>query len=98
MVYEEMTWRSMRSAPKDGTPILAWRWDIQSAVIVRYGSAAELLTEEELETWGRDKSHEPAWFFAGFVSGGRLDSEEVLSRWMPRPGVGASNSFLKDNP
>lgn len=71
------------SAPKDGSEILAWRHDA-GWMLIRWVAPCDFLHEKELESI--KDSEEPDWFFADFVSGGRLNCGEP-THWLPMPPV-----------
>ena len=81
-----MKWISIKSAPKDGTEILGWRKDC-GCILIRWACAEEFLTESEVEAggWNDDDLFLEDWFYADFVSGGRLDGAEAPTHWMLLP-------------
>lgn len=79
-----MNWQPIASAPKDGTEILAWRADC-GIVLVRWTCMDDFCTESEIEKVSEEDAMQRDWFFADFVSGGRLEGEEVPTHWMPLP-------------
>ena len=79
-----LTWKTMESAPRDGTEILACRKDC-GTLLVRYTSPIEFMTDEELEGLDQESSEAHDWFYADFISGGRLDGDEVPTLWTALP-------------
>lgn len=75
--------RSIESAPKDGTEILLWRKDA-GWFLARWIAPCDFLHEMELERMGLKDTEEPDWFYADFVSGGRVD-DGAPTHWMPLP-------------
>ena len=77
-------WQPIRTAPKNGTEILAYREDA-GVFIARYASASEFLTEQEVEEqgWTDEDLFSEDWFCADFVSGCRLDGSLAPTHWMP---------------
>ena len=70
-----LEWRPIEEAPRDGTEIDVWREDA-GVIRARWTALSEFLTDKELEQYTLDEIDEPGWFFADFVSGGRLDDGE----------------------
>ena len=82
-------WLPIATAPQNGTEILAWREDA-GCLLVRWISPEEFLTDRELADWRRDGCTDDAieqqdWFYADFLSGGRLEGDEAPTHWMPLP-------------
>jgi hypothetical protein len=67
-----LQWRPIEEAPRDGTEIDVWREDA-GVIRARWTSLSEFLTDKEMEQYTLEYIDEPGWFFADFVSGGRLD-------------------------
>lgn len=78
-----MDWQLIDTAPKDGTEILGWK-DEYGIILIRWTSPIEFLTEEECVKIG-DSSEQEDWFYADFVSGGRLEGDAIPTHWMPLP-------------
>lgn len=79
-----MNWQPIETAPKNGTEILAWREDA-GVLLVRWTAPMEFLTEAECENLLGDSAEEYDWFYADFVSGGRLEGDLTPTHWMPLP-------------
>jgi len=79
-----LTWKTMESAPRGGTEILAWRKDC-GTLLVRYTAPIEFMTDEELEGLDQESPETYDWFYADFISGGRLDRDETPTPWTPLP-------------
>lgn len=77
-------WRTMETAPKDGSTILAWREDA-GCLLVRWTSASEFLTDTEQEKMPEESLFQSDWFYADFISGGRMEGGESPTHWMPLP-------------
>lgn len=75
-------WQPIETAPKDGTEIIVWREDA-GTFMARWIEPANFLTEKEIENWSEHDVWEPDWFYADFVSGGRL--EPGPTHWTPLP-------------
>lgn len=72
------------TAPKNGTEILAWREDC-GWMICRWIAPIDFITTSELEKNPCDSDEEEDWFYADFIQGGRLESDEAPTHWMPLP-------------
>jgi len=83
---EMNSWITIDTAPKDGTEILGWRPDC-GTLLIRWDCAESFMTEREVETSGMDDDDLFAedWFCADFISGCRLEGDEVPTHWMPLP-------------
>ncbi len=79
-----MEWQPIETAPTDGTEVLVWRQDC-GILLARFMCAAEFLTDDELEKMDEDDAWQDDWFCADFVSGSRLEGDEVPTHWMPLP-------------
>lgn len=79
-------WKTIDSAPKDGTEVLAWRVDC-GPFIARYTSCDAFMTDNEIESSGIDEESlfSKDWFYADFIQGGRADGSETPTHWMPLP-------------
>lgn len=82
--------QSFDSAPRDGTEILAWREDA-GWLLIRWVAPCDFLNEKELEQMALEDTEDPDWFYADFVSGGRLDCGEP-THWMPMPDAPNADS------
>jgi len=86
----DLLWRKIDSAPKDGTEILGWRKDC-GVILVRYSSMVDFMSDGELEREisEHDLDEETIesydWFYADFLTGGRLEGSETPTLWMPLP-------------
>ncbi len=85
-VSHEVGWQPIATAPKDGTEMLGFRED-GGIMLMRWTSLSEFLTDGEIEAAGYDEDilFQPDWFYADFVSGGRLDGDIAPTHWMPLP-------------
>ena len=79
-----MEWQTAETAPKDGTEFLAWREDC-GTMLVRWIAPAEFLHEAELVGLDEDDIHEEDWFYADFVSGGRVQNDGMFTLWTHLP-------------
>lgn len=77
-------WKSIESAPKDGSEILGWRAD-SGVLLIRWSSAAEFLTDAELDKWDEEAASQEDWFYADFVAGDRLEGDCLPTHWQPLP-------------
>lgn len=79
-------WQPIETAPKDGREILVWRDDC-GILLARWTSPAEFLTDAECEQSGMtdDDLHKEDWFYADFISGGRMEGAEAPTKWMKMP-------------
>jgi len=80
------TWQPIETAPKDGTEILGWG-EYTGIMLMRWIAPCDFLHESELSKMNDSES--PDWFYADFVTGGRLD--DPMTHWMPCPLPPASN-------
>jgi hypothetical protein len=87
----EQGWRTIDSAPKDGTEVQGWREDC-GPILVRWTSAGDFLTDAEAEESGmtEEQLYEESWFYADFVQGGRLAADEYPTHWQPLPSAPGS--------
>lgn len=86
----EDKWNLIESAPKDGTEIIGFRKDC-GALLIRWVSPADFLTDQELEKFPQETIFEPDWFYADFVSGGRMSNDGNPTHWMPLPAPPATD-------
>lgn len=77
-------WQPIETAPKDGTEILGYRADC-GVLLIRWTCPFEFCTDEELEKMGEDSAGQDDWFYADFLTGGRLEGSETPTHWMPLP-------------
>jgi len=77
-------WRLIETAPKDMTEILGWREDA-GVMLIRWTAPIDFLTESELDELDEETADAEDWFFADFVTGGRLEGSEAPTHWMPLP-------------
>ena len=78
------TVKTIETAPKDGTEILAWREDC-GWFIARWMRAADFLTESEQEKLAEDSLFAHDWFGADFVAGFRAEGSETPTHWVALP-------------
>jgi hypothetical protein len=84
-------WQPIETAPKNGDEILLCSTvGDYGAVLCRWTSLIDVLTEREIEAMANDGMSEDDlnnqyWFFADFIQGGRLDSNYGPTHWMPLP-------------
>jgi hypothetical protein len=80
-------WRSIESAPKDGTDVLVFAPEVGVAVLARFAAPCDFMTEHEGRRY--DISDEdwdaPDWFAADFIQGCRLTNDGKPTHWMPLP-------------
>ena len=79
-----MNWQPIETAPKDGTEILVWRYDIGSVLIARWDAPANFMTDRECEEIGPG-AEQYDWLYVDFVAGGRMEGPEAPTHWMPLP-------------
>jgi hypothetical protein len=85
-----LTWRTMDSAPKDGTDILVYREDA-GVFMASWYAAQDRMTDADIERECRDadaRGESTDWleqedWFCG--QGFRLEGDEVPTHWMPLP-------------
>ena len=78
-------WRTMHDAPKNGTEILGWRADC-GILLIKYMSASELFSEEELKDVDDDDTlFKDDWWATCWNGVWRLEGDEVPEFWMPLP-------------
>ena len=77
-------WQPIETAPKDGVELIGWRKDC-GAILIRWTSCSELMTEPEIEQSGIDDAtlFSEDWFCAG----GRLEGCEIPTHWMSLPAA-----------
>jgi len=83
----EMKWKPIKTAPRDGSEILGWREDC-GILLVRWTAPIDFMTTSELEAEASEDDEWMEtydWFYADFVSGGRLDGDEAPTHWHPLP-------------
>lgn len=78
-----MNWQPIETAPKDGTEILGRRKGC-GVLLVRWDAPENFLTEDECKELG-ETAEAYDWMCADFVQGGRLEGDEIPTRWMPLP-------------
>lgn len=78
-----VSWQPIETAPKDGTEVWLWRRDA-GVFLGRYTCMLDYLTEAELEPFDRETIEQMDWFYADFVSGGRVTDGEP-THWHPLP-------------
>lgn len=74
-------WQPIETAPKDGTPIWLYRED-SDAFLGRWIAPCDFLNEAEYD--GVQGWDDPDWFFADFVSGGRV-TDGAPTHWQSTP-------------
>lgn len=77
-------WQPIETAPKDGSEILGYRDDC-GALLMRWTSLGEFLTESELSEYDEETTYQEDWFYADFICGGRLENDQAPTHWMPLP-------------
>lgn len=75
-------WKPIETAPMDGSEILIASPDF-GVVMARWICPSDFLHDREIERLGIANPDDNDWFFADFVSGGRLG--EKPTHWMPIP-------------
>lgn len=80
----ELRWLPIECAPRDGTELLGWREDA-GALLIRWTCPEDFCTDDELAGLSVEDQEQYDWFYADFVSGGRLDDIEQPTHWMPLP-------------
>lgn len=81
----QVGWQPIETAPRDGTEILACRPDC-GVFLARFVAPCEFLAlSENLGIGLSDEDWQTQdWFFADFVSGGRV-TDGAPTHWMPLP-------------
>lgn len=75
-------WRPISEAPKDGTPIIAYREDA-GVFLARYTSPQNFCTEAELEEMGHESAEQEDWF----CGDDRLEGTEIPTLWRSMPAA-----------
>ena len=82
---DAMTWRTIDSAPKDGTEILAWREDC-GVVIAAWTCQSNLMTDDEIERADLgDSADDCDWFSAYGFGCDWMSGGEAPTYWLPMP-------------
>jgi hypothetical protein len=82
-------WQPIETAPKDGSELLGYREDC-GVLLMRWTCLGEFLTDAELEPYSEAATYAEDWFYADFISGGRLEGQETPTHWMPLPASPSS--------
>ena len=79
-------WKTIDTAPQDGTEILGYREDC-GVLLIRWCALEDFFTDQELEctNFTDEEIQEQDWFFADFSQGDRLSSSGDATHWMPLP-------------
>lgn len=77
-------WKTIDTAPQDGTEILGWRNDA-GVMLMRYVCPAQFLEEDAIEEMDDEDAYSEGWFCADFPECERIDESEWPTHWMPIP-------------
>lgn len=79
-------WRSVESAPKDGSEILGFRADA-GVLLVKWDAPINFCTDYELRNLDEASAEQYDWFCADFMTSSRLEGDEAPTHWMPLPAL-----------
>ena len=79
-------WQDISTGPKDGTEVLGYREDA-GIFLMRFCAPADFMTSSEMDDAALtdDDCEREDWFYADFVSGGRVSNDGLPTHWMPLP-------------